>query len=81
MGVGEEAGKVATGVLDVMRAQPLVLGLLLVIFALIGFVYVQEGQFNSMRTENVKLFVDVQKETQKILSQCIVPPPQGGTGK
>lgn len=75
MGVGEEAGKAVGGVLDIMRAQPLVLGLLLVIFALIGFVYVQEGQFNSMRAENVKLFVDVQKETQKILSQCIVPPP------
>jgi len=77
MGVGEGATKVATGVLDVMRSQPLILGLLLVIFSLIGFVYVQEGQFNSMRSENVKLFIDVQKETQKILSQCIVPPPPG----
>jgi hypothetical protein len=76
MAVGEGASKVATGVLDVMRAQPLVLGLLLVIFALIGFLYLQESQFNSMRAENVKLFVDVQRETQKILSQCIVPPPK-----
>jgi hypothetical protein len=76
MAVGEGASKVATGVLDVMRAQPLVLGLLLVIFALIGFMYLQESQFNSMRAENVKLFVDVQRETQKILSQCIVPPPK-----
>ena len=78
MGVGEEAGKAVGSVLDIMKAQPLVLGLLLVIFALIGFVYVQESQFNSMRAENVKLFVDVQKETQKILSQCIVPPPPTG---
>jgi len=75
MGVAEETGKAVGGILDVMKAQPLVLGLLLVIFSLIGFVYVQEGQFNSMRSENVKLFIDVQKETQKILSQCIVPPP------
>ena len=75
MGVSEEAGKAVGGVLEVMKAQPLVLGLLLVVFSLIGFVYVQESQFNSMRAQNVALFVDVQKETQKILSQCIVPAP------
>ena len=71
-----ERGSNISGLLDALKAQPLMLGLLLVIFSLIGFVYLQEGQFNSMRAENVKLFVDVQKETQKILSQCIVPPPK-----
>lgn len=78
MGVTEEAGKAVGGVLDVMKAQPLVLGLLLVVFALIGFVYLQSSQYNTQRAENVKLFVDVQKEVQKLLSQCIVPPPKGG---
>jgi membrane-anchored glycerophosphoryl diester phosphodiesterase (GDPDase) len=75
MAVGEQAGKAVAGVLDVMKAQPLVLGLLLVIFALIGFVYLQSSQFNTARAENVKLFVQVQSEVQKLLSQCIVPPP------
>jgi predicted negative regulator of RcsB-dependent stress response len=75
MGVGEEAGKAVGGILDVMKAQPLVLGLLLVIFALIGFVYFQSSQFNQQRADNVKLFVQVQGEVQKLLSQCIVPPP------
>ena len=75
MGVGEEASKAVGGVLDVMKAQPLVLGLLLVVFALIGFVYLQSSQFNTQRAENVKLFLDVQKEVQKLLSQCIVPAP------
>ena len=74
MGVAEEAGKVATSVLDVMRAQPLVLGLSLVIFALIGFIYLQEAQFNTQRSDNIKLFVDIQKEIHTILSQCVVPP-------
>lgn len=74
-GAIEEAGKVAGGVLDVMRAQPLVLGLLLVVFSLVGFIYVQSAQFNDQRAENVKLFLEVQKEVQKLLSQCIVPPP------
>lgn len=70
-----ERGENIKNVLDVMKAQPLVLGLLLVIFALIGFVYLQSSQFNTARAENVKLFIDVQKEVQKLLSQCIVPPP------
>jgi membrane-anchored glycerophosphoryl diester phosphodiesterase (GDPDase) len=78
MGVTEEAGKAVGGILDVMKAQPLVLGLLLVIFSLIGFVYLQSSQFNTARAENVKLFVDVQKEVQKLLSQCIIPPKTGG---
>jgi membrane-anchored glycerophosphoryl diester phosphodiesterase (GDPDase) len=60
--------------LDVLKAQPLMLGLLLVIFSLIGFVYLQSAQFNNQRAENVKLFLDVQKEVQKLLSQCIIPP-------
>ena len=75
--MNQRGGNIA-GVLDVLKAQPLVLGLLLVIFALIGFVYLQSSQFNTQRAENVRLFLDVQKEVQKLLSQCIVPPP-GGT--
>ena len=70
----ERGGNIAN-LLDVLKAQPLMLGLLLVIFALIGFVYLQSSQFNTQRAENVKLFIDVQKEVQKLLSQCIIPPP------
>jgi membrane-anchored glycerophosphoryl diester phosphodiesterase (GDPDase) len=74
-GAVEEAGKAVGGVLDIMRAQPLVLGLLLVIFSLIGFVYLQSSQFNTARAENVKLFVQVQSEVQKLLAQCVIPAP------
>ena len=70
-----ERGGNISGILDVLKAQPLMLGLLLVIFSLIGFVYLQSSQFNTQRAENVRLFLDVQKEVQKLLSQCIVPPP------
>jgi membrane-anchored glycerophosphoryl diester phosphodiesterase (GDPDase) len=71
-----QRGANIAGVLDVLKGQPLILGLLLVIFALIGFVYLQSSQFNTQRAENVRLFLDVQKEVQKLLSQCIVPPPK-----
>lgn len=71
-----ERGENIKGLLDALKAQPLMLGLLLVIFALIGFVYLQSSQFNSQRAENAKLFVSVQGEVQKLLSQCIVPTPE-----
>ena len=47
----ERTGKLAEGVLDIMKAQPLVLALLLVIFALLGFVYLQSSQFNTLLSQ------------------------------
>jgi predicted negative regulator of RcsB-dependent stress response len=76
-----ERGSNIAGVIDALKSQPLMLGLLLVIFALIGYVYMQSSQFNQQRADNVKLFVQIQGEVQKLLSQCIVPPPPGGIGK
>lgn len=72
----EESAKIATGFIDTMKTQPLALALVVMNFALIGFVYMQSTQFNTQRRENVALWVGVQGEVQKLLSQCIVPPPQ-----
>jgi membrane-anchored glycerophosphoryl diester phosphodiesterase (GDPDase) len=70
-----ERGSNIAGVIEALKSQPLMLGLLLVIFALIGLLYFQSSSFTTQRRENVALFIDVQKEVQKLLSQCIVPPP------
>jgi len=70
-------GEAAMGFLDAMKGMPLVLALIVVSFALIGLLYYQSSMFNSQRQDNVKLFVQMQAEVQKLLSQCIVPPPQG----
>jgi len=72
----EAAGKVTKGFFDIMKEQPLALALCVMNFALIGFLYVQSAAFNAQRESNVKIFVDVQREVQKLLSQCIVPPTQ-----
>lgn len=53
-----QRGENIKGVLDVMKGQPLILGLLLVVFALLGFIYLQSSQFNTQRAENIKLFVE-----------------------
>ena len=56
--------------------EPLVLALIVMMCALIGFMYYQNASFNSQREANVKLFVAMQTEVQKLLSQCIVPAPE-----
>jgi hypothetical protein len=70
-----EVGKAASGFMAVMQGQPLALSLVVMNFALIGFVYFQSSQFNTQRKDNIALFIEVQKEVQKLLSQCIIPPP------
>jgi hypothetical protein len=71
----EEAGKVAGGFMTAMGREPMALALSVICFALIGFMYYQNASFNSQREANVKLVVGMQSEVQKLLSQCIVPPP------
>ena len=74
--VTENVGKAASGFVDAMKTQPLALALIVISFALCGLLYYQSSLFNSQRADNVKLFVQVQKDVQNLLSQCIVPPPQ-----
>jgi hypothetical protein len=68
-------GKAAGGFVEAMRNHPMELALVVMNFALIGFVYFQSSQFNTQRVDNIKLFIQVQSEVQKLLSQCIIPPP------
>jgi hypothetical protein len=72
----QTTGQAAAGFVDALKGQPLVLALIVVTFSMIGLLYYQSHMFNSQRADNVKLFVAMQGEVQKLLSQCIVPPPQ-----
>ena len=68
-------GEAVGGFFDAMKREPIVLALCLMNFLLIAFAYYQNASFNTQRTDNVKLFVQVQTDVQKLLSQCIVPAP------
>jgi membrane-anchored glycerophosphoryl diester phosphodiesterase (GDPDase) len=68
--------KLANNFMEVMKGTPLILALVVMNFAMIGLVYLQASQFNTQRKDNIELFVKVQGEVQKLLSQCIVPPPK-----
>jgi hypothetical protein len=75
-GAIEEAGKVAGGFVSALAREPLALSLSVICFALILFMFYQNASFNDQREANVKLFVAMQSEVQKLLSQCIVPAPE-----
>src|SRR4029077_18918279 len=60
-----EMGEAANTFMGSLKEQPLSLALVVMNFALIGFVYFQSTQFNSQRSDNVKLFVQIQGEVQK----------------
>jgi hypothetical protein len=75
MMVTGEVGKAASGFMAIMQGQPLALSLVVMNFALLGFCYYQANAFTTQRRENVALFVQVQTDVQKLLSQCIIPPP------
>ena len=59
--------------IEAMHGMPLVLSLCVMNFALLGFLYYQNASFNTQREANVKSFVQVQSEVQKLLSQCAIP--------
>ena len=71
----QATGQAARGFFDALKSEPIVLALCVMNFALIGFTYYQSSLFNAQRVDNIKLFVQMQQEVQKLLSQCIVPAP------
>jgi len=69
----EQSAKVATSFFDSMKSQPVILALCVMNFALIGFIYLASVQYNTQRSENVKLIVQIQSEVQKLLVHCAAP--------
>jgi hypothetical protein len=70
-----ESAEVAMSFMDSMKTQPLALALVVMNFALVGFIFVQSSQFTDQRRENVALFIKVQTEVQQLLAKCVIPPP------
>jgi hypothetical protein len=75
-GAMEEGGKIVGAAIGVFKHEPLVLSLMIMNLSLIGFAFYQASAFTTQRRENVALFIQVQTDVQRLLSQCIIPPPQ-----
>ena len=65
------AGKAVGRFIDAMRGMRLVLALVGVTLSLAGLLFYQSKLFNDER----RAVLLMQGEVQKLLSQCIVPPP------
>lgn len=72
-GLTEEGAKIATGLVDSLKTQPATLAMIVISFGLLGYTWYEGHSFNAQRYEMVKTFVDFQKQTQELLSRCIVP--------
>jgi hypothetical protein len=73
MGITEKGLEVVGETVSIFKTSPLTLSLMVMNFALLGFVYWQSLQFNTQRSENVKLFVDQTSKFNDMLAKCIVP--------
>lgn len=72
-GLTEEGAKIAGGLIDTLRTQPSTLAMIVISFGLLGYTFYEGHSFNQQRFEMTKTFVDFQKQTQELLSRCVVP--------
>jgi hypothetical protein len=75
-GIIEEGEKLAGEVVHVFNRTPLVLSLVLMNFALLGYIYYDSIAQKNLRSENIKLYIDQISEVHEILSKCVVPSPK-----
>lgn len=71
MGVTEEASKAVGGFFAVMGAQPLALALVVMNFVLLGYVFYMGTSITAQRKETTDLIVGWQKETDKLMVNCV----------
>jgi len=76
-GAVEEAGKVASTFMDVMRSQPLALALSVMNVALLVLFWYVAKTASENRQREFTAMLQSQKEVNEILSKCIVPTHKG----
>lgn len=72
MGAVEEGGKVASGIIESLKAQPALLAMILSNIMLLVFLFYAQRQFFNERAT----FLESEKQVRDILSRCVVTPPK-----
>jgi len=75
MGISEEAGKAAGGIIDALKSYPLVLSLVLMNLGLIGLLYVIAGKSAETRQREFTVIFENQKEMMEVIAKCNPTPP------
>jgi len=76
MGAVEEGGKVATGIIETFKSQPMMLALVLINLALLALLYWTAEKQSSLRSHDVEIMSEQQHKALELLSRCVVPKPQ-----
>lgn len=74
-GPSEEVGKTARSLIDVLKDQPALLALTLVLVGLLVFCFYALSSAASFRSTMLTQQADYQKYVTEILSRCIIPNP------
>ena len=75
MGVTEEAGKAASGFIEGLKTQPVLLVQSLIIAGVVFILYAQGTRSFIEREKLLNSVFESQANVREILSRCIVPPP------
>lgn len=69
----EETGKVATGVIDALKSQPMTLAIMIFNVAIFALVYFSAQNLRASQNEIVHKLIEQNAKAQELLSKCIVP--------
>jgi hypothetical protein len=69
----EEAGKVAGGVIEALKTQPLALALVIMNCALLGLFFYVTSTISKQREREVTMLYADHKEVRDLLARCVVP--------
>lgn len=73
----EEAGKVATGFMEVMKTQPLALALVLMNIALLALFWFIIDRIDTRNASRENIMHEEQMQIRDLLSKCVVPEKRG----
>ena len=74
MSLPEQGTKVATGIVENMKQQPVCLALLVICAGLVGFVFYSEHNQTETRKILFDRILDEQHSVQELLTRCDTPP-------
>ena len=71
----EEVGQTARTLIDVLKEQPLSLALVVMNLALLGMLWWTTNKQVELRSHDLALYFQQQKEQANLLARCVVPKP------
>ena len=69
----DEAGKAASGFMDAMKSQPVMLGLVVMNLAMVIMLYVVIRYAQDQRRTEFEMIYKSQSEVAQLLARCVIP--------